>query len=134
MDLGRGPLLPTGACFAGLMLTLVAFRDLPLLGGLTGAVLSGAVAGLLAEEAREAARAGFAAGAAAVAALLLMAFLGPAVFLGSPLLAVPSGVLLGQAVVLGFVPGLAAAGVGRLAAAWRPPPAAPVRPEPPPPP
>lgn len=120
MDLGKGLALPFMAGLGGLLLAVVAFRDLPLLGSLVGALLSGAVAGLLAEDPRDGARAGFLAGAAVVGFLLAMAFLGPAVFLGSPLLAVSEAVLVAQAAVLGLVPGGAAAVAGRLAAPWRP--------------
>lgn len=123
--LAVSPWLPGLACFAGLLLALLAFRDFPLLGSLVGAVLSGAVAGLLAEAPRDAARAGFAAGAAAVAALVVLALAGPVVFLGSPLLAVSTPVLLAEAAVLGLVPALAAGVGARALQAWRPAPGEP---------
>lgn len=132
--LGQGLLLPGVACFAGLLLSLVAFGELPLLGALVGALLSGSVAGLLAEEPRDAARAGFAAGAGAVAVLALLALAGPAVFQGSPLLPLPGAVVLAQAALLGLVPGCAAAVVARVVPRARvaaPPPLVPEPPEPP---
>lgn len=136
MDLERGLALPALGAFAGLLLSLLAFADLPLLGGLAGGLLSGAVAGLLAERPRDAARAGLAAGAGVVAVLIAMTLAGGTLVRGSPLLAVPPAVALAEAALLGLLPGPAAALVAlavtpRLRRAPPPPPAPPPA-EPPP--
>lgn len=114
MDVDRGPALPFAACLAGLLLTLVAFADLPLLGSAAGALLSGAVAALVAKEALDGTRGALLAGAVAVAVLALLALAGGEVFRGSPLLVLPGAVLVAQAALLGLLPGAAAAVAGRL--------------------
>lgn len=106
-----GPFL---ACLAGLVLTVVAFAELPLLGALVGALLSGALAGLLAAGPRAAARAALLAGAGAVGLLALVA-LGGGSLLGLALATGPDAVVAVQGALLGLLPAGSAAGVARLA-------------------
>jgi hypothetical protein len=111
------------AATGGLLLTLVAFGDLPLLGALLGAGLSGAMAGLLAWDGRDAALQALAAGAVAVGALLVFLLAGTQPVPGLFVAGAPAAVLALQAGVLAGVTPLVAWAVGRLAHPLPPPPA-----------
>lgn len=106
--------------FAGLLVSLAAFGELPILGTAFGAVLTGAVAGLVAGHPREGARGALFGGAGAVVALLAFAVTSAEVVPGHPIASSAEGVVLTQAVLLVAVPAPLAWLAGRLVAPPRP--------------